>query len=90
MADKLPFGEGASINRPHLFCGVSYQLWCIRMKIFVDSIDRKILDVITNSSFIPSLETYTAFCESEKHHCDCDAKNIIVFALDSNEFLRVS
>jgi len=34
MADKLPFGEGASINRPPLLCGVNYQLWKVRMKIF--------------------------------------------------------
>jgi len=90
MADKLPFGEGASINRPPLFSGESYQLWCIRMKIFVDSIDRQIWDVITNSSFIPLLETNIVFSESEKNHLDCVAKNIIVSALDSNEFLRVT
>ena len=71
MADKLPFGEEASINRPRLCCGVSYQLWYIRMKFFVDSIDRKIWDVITNSSFIPLLENNTVFFESEKDHLDC-------------------
>ena len=27
MTDKLPFGEGAYINRPPLFCGVNYQFW---------------------------------------------------------------
>jgi len=90
MADKLPFGKGTSINRPPLFCGVSYQLWCVRMKFFVDSIDRKIWNVITNSSFIPLLETNIVFSKSEKDHLDCVAKNIIVYALDSNEFLRVS
>jgi len=42
MADKLPFGEGASINRPPLFRGENYQLWKIIMKFFVESIDRKI------------------------------------------------
>jgi len=40
MADKLPFGEGASINRPPLFCGVNYQFWKVRMKIFMHSIDK--------------------------------------------------
>jgi len=38
MAEKLPFGEGASINRPPLFCGLNYQFWKVRMKIFVESI----------------------------------------------------
>jgi len=40
MADKLPFGEGASINRSPLFCGVNYQFWKIRMKFFVQSTDK--------------------------------------------------
>jgi len=51
MADKLLFGECASINRSPLFCGVNYQLWKIRMKFFVESIDRKIWDTITNGPF---------------------------------------
>jgi len=42
MADKLPFGEGASINRPPLFFGVNYQFWKVRMKILVESIDKGI------------------------------------------------
>jgi len=42
MAEKLPFGEGASTKRPPLFCGLDYQLWKVRMKIFVESIDRGI------------------------------------------------
>jgi len=85
MANKLTFGEGASINRPPLFCGVSYQLWCIRMTIFVDFIDRKIWDVIP----ITLLEINNVFSKSEKDHLDCVSKNIIVSAIDSNEFLRV-
>jgi len=90
MADKFSFGEGASLNRPPLFCGENYQLWCIRMKYFVDSIDRKIWDVITNSSFIHLLETNFVLSKNEKNHLDCVAKNIIVSAFDSNEHLKVS
>jgi len=41
MANKLPLGESASINRPPLFCGENYQLWKIRMKFFVESIYKK-------------------------------------------------
>ena len=37
MADKMSFGEGASINRPPLFCGVNYQFCKVRMKIFMHS-----------------------------------------------------
>jgi len=46
MAEKLPFGEGASINRPPLFCGLNYQFWKVRMKIFVESLDKGIWDAI--------------------------------------------
>jgi len=56
MAEKLPFGEGTSINRSPLFCGLNYQLWKVRMKIFVESIDRRIWDAIVNGPFIPMLE----------------------------------
>jgi len=27
MDEKISFGEGASINRPPLFCGLNYQFW---------------------------------------------------------------
>jgi len=86
MAEKLPFGEGASINKTPLFCGLNYQLWKVRMKFFVESIDRKIWNVITNSYLIPISENVS----SEREHLDCVAMNIIVSALDSNELLKVS
>ena len=56
MTDKLPFGEGAYINRPPLFCGVNYQFWQVRMKIFVESINKGIQDAIKNGLFIPMIE----------------------------------
>ena len=71
MASKFSFGEGASLNRPPLFCGENYQLLCIRMKLFVDSIDRKIWDVITNNAFIHLPETNVVLPKNEKDHLDC-------------------
>jgi len=56
MADELPFGEGASINRSPLFCGVNYQFWKVKMKIFVESIDKGIWNAIKNGLFVPMLE----------------------------------
>ena len=90
MASKLSFGKSASLNRPPLFFGENYQLWCIRMKFFVDSLDRKIRDVITNNAFIHLLENNAALSENERNHLDCVAKSIIVSALDSDELLKVS
>jgi len=48
MAEKFSFGQGAYLNKPPFFCGINYELWCIRKKFFVESIDRKIWNVITN------------------------------------------
>ena len=56
MADGLPFGEGASINRPPLFCGLNYQFWKVRMKICMESLDKGIWDAIENGPFIPKFE----------------------------------
>jgi len=56
LADKLPFGEGVSINRPPLFCGVNYQFWMVRMKIFVEAIHKGIWNAIKNEPFIPMVE----------------------------------
>jgi len=50
---KLPFNEGASINRPSMFVGVNYAFWNIRMKIFMESIDLGIWDAIVNGPFVP-------------------------------------
>jgi len=51
--NKLPFAEEASIHRPPMFSGVNYQFWKVRMKIFIESIDRGIWNAIVNGSYIP-------------------------------------
>ena len=96
MAEKYPFGDGASINRPHMFCGLNYQFWKVRMKIFVESIDRGIQDAIENGHYIPKVEKdnvsvekpWSQWTESERKKVkfDCIAKNIITSALNSDEF----
>jgi len=100
MAGKISFEEGASINRPPLFCGLNYKYWEARMKIFIESIDQGIWDTIENGPYIPKTEN----CESAiarpwsqwtNEECkmaklDCVAQNIIASALDSNEFFRIS
>ncbi len=86
MAEKFSFMEAACLNKPPLFCGMYYELWCIRMKFFVNSIDKKIWNVITNSYLMPISETVSF----EREHLDCVAMNIIVSALDFNELLKVS
>ena len=99
MAEKLPFGEGASINMSPLFCGVNYQFWKVRMKIFLESINRRIWDNIENNPFIAKVENNNVFIEtpwsqwikseSKRAQFDCIAKHIITSALNSDEFFKV-
>jgi len=100
MVEKLPFGEGASINKPPLFCGLNYQFWKVRMKIFVESLDKRIWDAIENDPFIPTFEkdgssienpwSQWTDAENKKAKFGCIAKNIITSALNSDEFFRIS
>ena len=48
------FSEGASINRPPLFTGDNYPFWKIRMKIFLESIDKGVWDAVINGPFVPT------------------------------------
>jgi len=96
MAEKLPFGEGASINKPPMFCGLNYQFWKVRIKIFVESLeslDKGIWDANENDPFIPKFEKpwsqWTDF-ENKKAKFDCIFMNIITSALNLDEFFRIS
>jgi len=53
VENKLPFAEGASIHRPPMFFRVNYQFWKVRMKIFIESIDRGNWNAIVNGPYIP-------------------------------------
>jgi len=65
MASKFSFGEGSSLNKPPLLCGENYKLWCIRMKFFVDSLDKEIWNVISNNAFIHMSENNFASSKTE-------------------------
>jgi len=100
MVDKMPFREGASINRSPLFCRVNYQFWKVKMKIFIHSTDKGIWESIENGPFIPQVKRDEVFvdkplsewteAENKKSKFDWIAKNIITSALSCDEFFRVS
>jgi len=68
------------------------------MKIFFESIDRGIWDVIANGPFIPKVEKDDVFIEkpwsqwteseSKRAQYNCIAKNIIT-TINSNEYFRM-
>ena len=47
------FAKGASINRPPLFAGENYPFWKIRIKIFLESVNKGVWDVVVNGPFQP-------------------------------------
>jgi len=97
--NRLPFVEGASINRPPMFCGVNYQFWKVRMRIFIESIHRGIWNVI-NGPYVPmhvvdgvsAVKPFDELSDIENKHVqyDCIVKNIITSALNMDEFFNVS
>jgi len=97
---KMPFAEGAYINRPPIFGGVSYAFWKIRMIIFMESFNMGIWDVVVNGPFVPMQvvkeetvkKPWSDWSESERKKAQYDslAKNIITSALNMDEFFRVS
>jgi len=100
VENKLPFAEGASIYRLPMFFRVNYQFWKVRMKIFIESIDRGTWNDIVNGPYIPMVvvngvsvvKSYDELSEVENKRVqyDCVAKNIFTFSLNLDEFLRVS
>jgi len=47
MAEKFSFGECACLNKPPLFCGMNYELWCIRQIVLSNTnVDFKNLELI--------------------------------------------
>jgi len=98
--NKLPFAEGASIHKRPMFSRVNYQFWKVRMKIFIESIDRGIWNVIVNGPYIPMsvvngvsvVKSYDELSEAENRRVqyECVVKNIITSALNLDEFFRVS
>ncbi|XP_068504362.1 uncharacterized protein [Phaseolus vulgaris] len=83
-----------------LFCGVNYQFWKVRMKIFIHSTDKGIWESIENGPFVPQVKKDDVLVDkpssewtgakSKKVKFDWIAKNIITYALSYNEFFRVS
>ena len=94
------FVEGASINGPPMFCGVNYQFRKLKMRIFIESIDRDVWDAIVNSLFVPKVlfdeqhvdKPWSDWTDSEskKAHYGCITKNIVTSSLNLDEFFRVS
>jgi len=83
-----------------MFSGINYQFRKVRMKIFIESIDHGIWNAIVNCPYVPMIvmngvsvvKSFDELPEAENKQVqyDCVAKNIITYALNLDEFFRVS
>ena len=96
----MVFVEGSSINRPPMFNGMNYAFWKIRIKIFMESIDSCIWEVVVHGPYVPMqvvkdeevVKPRSEWSESEKKKAQYDlvAKNIITSSLTMDDFFRIS
>jgi len=91
--------KGFSIHKPHMFCGINYQFWIIRMKIFIESIEQCIWDAIVNGPYAPKHVVENNQVDKpwnlgiEEGRCalyDGTTKNILTSSLNMDELFRVS
>ena len=96
---KSDVGVRRHFESTHKNC-LNYQFWKVRMKIFVESLEKGFWDAIENGPFIPKFEKdgssiekpWSQWTDSEnkKAKFDCIAKNIITSTLNSDDFFRIS
>jgi len=81
-----------------MFSELNYQFWKVRMRIFIESIDRGVWDAIVNGPYVLKMlldnvyvdKSYWTGDESRKAQYDSVAQNIITSSLNLDEFFRVS
>jgi len=83
-----------------MFSGMNYAFRKIRLKIFMESIDSYIWEVVVHGPFVPMhvvkdetvAKPRSEWNESEKKKAQYDlvAKNVITSALKMDEFFRIS
>lgn len=92
--------ERQSIQRPLLFVGVNYPYWKKRMKIFIQSMELDVWNVILNGPHVSYIEVKRKLViKSRKEWSDRDKKliqtnykvyNTLLYALGVSEFNKVS
>ncbi|KAL2325878.1 hypothetical protein Fmac_024936 [Flemingia macrophylla] len=98
--NQLSFAEGASINRPPLFCGDNYSFWKVRMKIFMESVHRSIWQAVVTDYKVPTKiingkqieKPFEDWDQNEIRRAENDAKalNIIHSSLNTWELIKVT
>ena len=92
--------EGRSSSRPPLFNGTNYGTWRLKMKIFIQSQNRRLWKSIVNGYTPPTtkvngedvVKTEDDFndIEAQEFESNLQAMNLLYCALSENEFNRIS
>src|SRR3954462_12476523 len=84
-------GEGHSTQRPPLFDGNNYNYWKCRMRIYLQSFNLEIWQIV-ESAYTPPTTPVGQWSTEEKKSMQTNAKamNALFCALERNEFNRVS
>ena len=90
MATEFPssqFKEGHSTQRPPLFDGSNYNYWKCRMKIYLQSLNYELWNIV-EAPYTKLTTHYNTWSDDQKKNANLDAKAIC--ALTKEEFNRVS
>ena len=85
------FIDGQSTARPPLFNGMNYNYWATRMRIYMQANSFDSWNITQTEYFTPTGE-YSTWSHTQKTDATSNAKamNMLFYALDKNEFNRVS
>ncbi|GAV67625.1 DUF4219 domain-containing protein [Cephalotus follicularis] len=93
--------ESMSISKPPFFDGNNYSHWKAKMTIFIQALDFNLWDIIIDGPELPhiisqegikTLKPRSSYTDDDrkKVQLNAKAKHVIICALNSNEFNRVS
>ncbi|GAV87349.1 DUF4219 domain-containing protein [Cephalotus follicularis] len=93
--------ESMCISKPPFFDGNNYSHWKAKMTIFIQALDFNLWDIIIDGPELPhiisqegikTLKSRSSYTDDDrkKVQLNAKAKHVIICALNSNEFNRVS
>ncbi|GAV61874.1 zf-CCHC domain-containing protein/DUF4219 domain-containing protein/UBN2 domain-containing protein [Cephalotus follicularis] len=94
-------GESQNISKPPFFDGNNYSHWKAKMTIFIQSLDYKLWDLIVDGPNLPTItlengevvsKPRNLYDENDRKRVQINAKakHIIICAINSNDFNRIS
>ncbi|GAV78593.1 DUF4219 domain-containing protein/UBN2 domain-containing protein [Cephalotus follicularis] len=97
----MKIGESQNISKPPFFDGNNYSYWKAKMTIFIQSLDYNLWDLIVdgpnlptvtleNGDVIPKLRNNYDDNDRRRVQINAKAKHIIICAINSNDFNRIS